>query len=97
MVAIRRLPVFFSRLVRKRRHFFIIPLYIALFLLVNIIFVSSIGWYATTSSIDSVYIIGGYIGGGTYLSTIAQFKNDVWKKAGDLVIARESWCPCIFR
>ena len=39
---------------------------------------------------DSVFIIGGYIGGGVYLSTIAQFKNGAWSKAGDLVTARDS-------
>lgn len=38
---------------------------------------------------DSVFIIGGYSGGGVYLSTIAQFKNNAWTKAGDLITARD--------
>ena len=37
------------------------------------------------STAESVYVLGGEIGiTNTYLSTIAQFKNDGWIYAGDL-------------
>ena len=50
-----------------------------------------IGYYATTSGKDSVYIIGGYITEKGYRSsTIAEFKNDQWRNLGDLQQARYS-------
>ena len=39
--------------------------------------------YATASTGSAAYIIGGY-GGRSYISTIAQFKNNQWLKIGDV-------------
>ena len=40
-------------------------------------------YYATASTDSAAYIIGGYVG-GSYISTIAQFKNNQWLEIGDL-------------
>ena len=39
--------------------------------------------YATASTDSAAYIIGGWSGSGTY-STIAEFKNNQWRKIGEL-------------
>ena len=52
-------------------------------LFLNFLFISKIlriSNYATATSDSAAYIIGG----GTYYSTIAQFKNNKWLKIGDL-------------
>ena len=38
--------------------------------------------YATASTDSAAYIIGGY--DGDYVSTIAEYKNNKWRKIGDL-------------
>ena len=40
--------------------------------------------YATASTDSAAYIIGGYIGGGERVSTIAEYKNNKWRKIGNL-------------
>ena len=45
--------------------------------------------YATASTDSAAYIIGGYVG-GSYISTIAQFKNNQWLKIGDLKEGKSS-------
>ena len=56
--------------------------------------------YATASTDTAAYIIGGYGGyrgySGTYISTIAQFKNNKWLKIGDLN-EKKSDLSAIFR
>ena len=42
--------------------------------------------YATASTDSAAYIIGGSNGG--YVSTIAEYKNNKWRKFGDLSKAR---------
>ena len=44
--------------------------------------------YATASTDSAAYIIGGY--GGGYVSTIAEYKNNKWRKFGDLTKKRHS-------
>ena len=49
----------------------------------------SISDYATTHTEDSVYIIGGWTGSlPSRISTIAQYKDDIWTIAGNLKQAR---------
>lgn len=48
-----------------------------------------IGYYATTSTDSSVFIIGGFTG-RSELSTVAEYKNGEWKKVGDLIQPRSS-------
>ena len=61
---------------------------------VNIVF--RIALYATTSTEESVYIIGGsdgeidYNGGPDVSSVIAEYKNDEWFNIGNLQQARYS-------
>ena len=43
--------------------------------------------YSTAATYEAAYIIGGYQD-STYSSTIAEFKNDMWRKLGDLTQAR---------
>ena len=44
--------------------------------------------YSTAATDEAAYIIGGYQ--GTYSSpTIAEFKNDRWRKLGDLTKGRQ--------
>ena len=44
-----------------------------------------ISHYATTSTAESVFILGGHEGiTNTYLTTIAEFKNEKWFYIGDL-------------
>ena len=61
------------------------PLYVSLF---SDFFVSNIllriSHYATASTDSAAYIIGGYIGGGRRTSIIAEFKNNEWRKIGEL-------------
>ena len=45
-------------------------------------------WYATASTDSAAYIIGGY-GYSGYVSTIAEYKNNKWRKFGDLSKARD--------
>ena len=40
-------------------------------------------YYSTTSTSDAAYLIGGYQDAG-YSTTIAEFKNNQWRKLGDL-------------
>ena len=44
-------------------------------------------WYATASTDSAAYIIGGY-GYYGYASTIAEYKNNKWRKFGDLTKKR---------
>ena len=43
--------------------------------------------YATASTDSAAYIIGGY-DGWNYISTIAEYKNNKWRKFGDLTKKR---------
>ena len=43
--------------------------------------------YATASTDSAAYIIGGYSRG--YVSTIAEYKNNKWRKFGHLTKGRE--------
>ena len=48
--------------------------------------------YSTAATDEAAYIIGGYQGNGGYYSyspTIAEFKNDQWRKLGDLKTGRD--------
>ena len=56
----------------------------------HIIFISlwSLGYYATSSTEQSVYIIGGYINGQTQTPIIAEYKNDEWYNIENLKQAR---------
>ena len=52
-------------------------------------FIFRISHYATASTSDSVFIIGGYTAGSPYsTSTIAEYKDGTWQKKGDLAQAR---------
>ena len=54
-------------------------------------FCSYIGFYATTSTEESVYIIGGYTGDsstGGKTPIIAKYKNDEWYNVGSLIQSR---------
>ena len=42
--------------------------------------------YATASTDSAAYIIGGY--GDDHVSTIAEYKNNKWRKFGDLTKKR---------
>ena len=44
-------------------------------------------WYSTAATDEAAYIIGGYQG-SEYSRTIAEFKNDQWRKLGDLTQGR---------
>ena len=48
--------------------------------------------YATASTDSAAYIIGGCDGGWgcDYVSTIAEYKNNKWRKFGDLSKAKSS-------
>ena len=48
-----------------------------------------IAFYATASTSESVLIIGGY-NGGSYISTIAEYKDGSWKNVGNLAQARHA-------
>ena len=52
-------------------------------------FLFRIYWYSTAATDTAAYIIGGSAG-GTWESTIAEFKNNKWRKFGDLTTARNS-------
>ena len=43
--------------------------------------------YSTAATDEVAYIIGGYHG-STYSPTIAEFKNDLWRKLGNLTKGR---------
>ena len=58
-----------------------------------------IGVYSTTSTDESVFIIGGTSGNyPSYveLSTIAEYKNGKWRKVGNMAQARHSSIAYIF-
>ena len=58
-----------------------------------------IGWYSTTSTDESVFIIGGTdMSGSSYfeISTIAEYKNGKWRKIGNMAQARRSSIAYIF-
>ena len=44
--------------------------------------------YSTAATDEAAYIIGGYQGGHSS-PTIAEFKNDQWRKVGDLTRGRQ--------
>ena len=45
--------------------------------------------YSTAATDEAAYIIGGYQGSNSnYSPTIAEFKNDKWRKLGDLTQGR---------
>lgn len=46
-----------------------------------------IHYYSTAATDEAAYIIGGYQG-SSYSQTIAEFKNDQWRKLGDLTQGR---------
>ena len=52
--------------------------------------VFSIYHYATTSTPDSVFILGGYFTSTRYIDKIAQFKAGVWYDSGTLMEGRYS-------
>ena len=54
------------------------------------IYIVRIFCYSTASTETAAYFIGGEDVGGQYLSTIAEFKDDEWRRVGDLVKARSS-------
>ena len=47
-------------------------------------FILRISHYATSSTRNSVYIIGGMAGSSTNSPIIAQYKNDEWHNVGNL-------------
>ena len=49
---------------------------------------SNVYRYSTAATDEAAYIIGGY-NGSSYSSTIAEFKNDQWRKLGDLTQGRQ--------
>jgi hypothetical protein len=49
-----------------------------------------ISHYATSSTENSVYIIGGYTSPATNIPIIAQYKNDEWHNVGNLKQTRHS-------
>ena len=60
----------------------------------NLILIFRISHYATSSTNESVYIIGGYTNGNSaYRSTtIAEYKEGSWKVVGNLAAGRNSHC-----
>ena len=59
----------------------------------DFILLSSISHYATTSTEESVYIIGGYTGDsstGRRTPIIAEYKNDQWYNVGSLKQSRHA-------
>ena len=48
-----------------------------------------ISYYSAASSADAAYIIGGYQD-EDYSTTIAEFKNNQWRKIGDLTQGRNN-------
>ena len=44
--------------------------------------------YSTAATDEAAYIIGGWQG-SNYSPTIAEFKNDQWRKLGDLTQGRD--------
>ena len=52
-------------------------------------FIFRIAGYATTSTSESVLIIGGYTNDSQFISsTIAEYKDGIWKNIGNLAEAR---------
>ena len=49
-------------------------------ILFKVAILRSISYYSTAATSDAAYIIGGY----PYYSTIAEFKDNQWRKLGDL-------------
>ena len=49
---------------------------------------SLVSFYSTAATDEAAYIIGGNQG-SSYSSTIAEFKNDQWRKLGDLTQERQ--------
>ena len=45
-------------------------------------------YYSTAATSDAAYIIGGNQG-SPYSQTIAEFKDDQWRKLGDLTAGRQ--------
>ena len=55
-----------------------------------------ISGYATASTDSAAYIIGGIDGDWNSVSTIAEYKNNKWKKFGDLTKTRWSSSAIFF-
>ena len=53
-------------------------------------------WYATASTDSAAYIIGGVDGGWDSVSTIAEYKNNKWRKFGDLTKKRRGSSAIFF-
>ena len=51
-------------------------------------FILRISYYATSSTENSVYIIGGYIASPSSTPIIAEYQNDEWHNVGNLKQAR---------
>ena len=51
----------------------------------------SISDYASISTCDAVFIIGGLSNRVVPLTTIARYQNDGWEHIGDLIIARSGF------
>ena len=47
-----------------------------------------VSYYSTAATSDAAYVIGGYQD-GSYSTTIAEFKNNQWRKLGDLTQGRQ--------
>ena len=45
--------------------------------------------YSTAATDEAAYIVGGY-DGSAYSRTVAEFKNDQWRKLGDLTQGRQN-------
>ena len=82
----KRLSIFKWRPVNSKMNIsFLISTYFHLFYYFRIV------RYETTYTEDSVYIIGGFTWGTpSRISTIAQYKDDIWTIAGNLKPARSS-------
>ena len=65
----------------------VISKYLTNFSFLELIF--RISYYATASTDESVYIIGGFTAGSPHrITTIAEYKDGNWKTAGNLAQAR---------
>ena len=82
----KRLSIFKWRPVNSKMNIsFLISTYFHLFYYFRIV------RYETTYTEDSVYIIGGFTWGTpSRISTIAQYKDDIWTIAGNLKQTRSS-------
>ena len=49
---------------------------------------SYVSYYSTAATDEAAYVIGGHQGSSDYSTTIAEFKNDQWRRLGDLTQGR---------